>query len=103
MATSRADALVLVVNVSGRIDGALEAVGTEQRRRPPQSVDVAHFIGDLDGFVLRDFLADQRHRKQRRQVGWPDWLACPGVEHRGGRMGQVRNEVVPMRRDLALV
>ena len=53
----RGDALVLVVDVRRGIERLLEAAGAEQRRRPPQPVDVADVVRDLDLGLGGDLLA----------------------------------------------
>ena len=56
-----------------------------QRRRPPEPVDLAHLLGDLDLRLGGDLLLDQRHREQRRQVLGAERLLGAGVKRRGGR------------------
>src|SRR6202042_572546 len=46
--TGRRDPLVLVIDVRGSIELALEAPGAVKRRRAPQPVSVAYWLGDLD-------------------------------------------------------
>ena len=62
------DALVLVVDVGGGIERALEPARAQQRGRAPELVDLANLVGDLDLRLGRDLLLDQRHREQRREV-----------------------------------
>ena len=52
VAAGGTDALVLVVDVGGGIEGTFEPAGAEERGRPPQPIHVAHLVGDLDGLVL---------------------------------------------------
>ncbi len=98
--SGRADALVLVVDACRGVEHLLQTVGAEQRRRPPQPVHVEHAAGDVDVAVLRDLLHDERHREQRRKVVGPDRLHRARVQRRRRRRGEVRNDVVPLRRDL---
>src|SRR5688572_14383170 len=72
------------------------------RRGPPQLVDLAHLVGDLDIRLGRHLLADQPHREDRREVFGTRRLHRPGVERRRRVAGQVRHQVDPMRRDLRL-
>src|SRR4051794_41896442 len=78
---------VLVVDVRRGIEVVLEAPRPEERRGPPEAVDVAHLLGDLDVRVGRDLLLDQRHREDRGQVLRPDRLARGRAERRGGGGG----------------
>ena len=103
VAPAGADALVLVVDVGGRVERLLEAMGPVQRARPVEAVGVADGIGNLDLALGADLLADERHREERRQVGRPDRLARARVEHRRRRHRQVGGDVVPGPRDLLLV
>src|SRR4051794_41922864 len=77
---------VLVVDVRRGIEVVLEAPRPEERRGPPEAVDVAHLLGDLYVRVGRDLLLDQRHREDRGQGLRPDRLA-PGPAWGGGGGG----------------
>ena len=103
VAAGRAHALVLVVDAGRPADGLLQPPGAVERRRPPQPVDVADLVGDLDPALLADFLLDQLHGEQRRQVGRPDRLLGAGVQHRRRRRLEVGLDVVPLGRDVLLV
>src|SRR5262249_300657 len=72
-------ALVLVVDPRRRVERLLEAAGAIERRGPPETIDVAHLIGDLDPAILTDLLLDQFHREERREVLWPDRLSGSGM------------------------
>src|SRR5438067_1070108 len=74
-----------------------------ERRGSPEAVDIADLVRDLDPRLPGDFLQDERHREERRQVGRSDRLAGARVQDRGRRPRQVRHDVVPVSRDLALV
>ena len=76
------DALVLVVDVRGGVERALEAVRAVERRRAPQLVDLAHLLGDLDLGLGRDLLLDQPHREDRRQVVGAERLLGRRVKRR---------------------
>ena len=97
------DALVLVVDVGRRIEGALEAMGAIQRARPVEPIGVADRVRDLDLALGADLLADERHREQRRQVVRADRLVGARVERRRRRDGQVGRDVVPGPRDPRLI
>ena len=96
-------ALVLVVNVGRRAERLLESARAEERRRPPEAQDVPHFFRDLDPALLTDFLLDQLHREERRQVLRPDRLAGAGMKHGRERRLQIGLDVVPLRRNVLLV
>ena len=78
-------------------------MGAVQRARPVQAVGVPDGLRDLDLALLRDLLADERHREERREVGGTDRLERGRVEVRGRRDRQVRRDVVPGPRDPALI
>ena len=103
VAARRAHALVLVVDVRGRIERLLQPVRPVQGRRPVERVRLAHRIGDLDLPVGADLLEDEAHREQRREVGGPDRLVGPRVERRGRGRPEVGGDVVPGPRDPVLV
>src|SRR2546430_15290140 len=75
VAACRAHALVLVIDARGRIERLLEAPGAVERRRPPQPIDVADLVGDLDPPLLAHLLLDELHRGERGEVLGPDRLA----------------------------
>ena len=91
----RAHALVLVVNVRRRIQRLLQAARAKQRRGPPLRIDLPHFAGNLDLPLGADFLQDQAHGKQRRQVVGADGFQRAGVQRRRHRLGQIGGNVVP--------
>ena len=88
---------------AGRLQRLLEPRRAEQRRGPPQLVDVDHLAGDVDPLVGADLLADQRHREQRREVVGADRLLRLRAE-RGqrldARLHDVGHQVEPRGRDL---
>ena len=99
----RRDPLVLVVDVGGRLELPLQAARPQQGRRPPEAVDVADLIGDLDVRVGRDLLGDQAHGEDRGEVVGPDRVAGGRAEGRWRRIaGQVGEQVHPAGRDLLL-
>ena len=103
VAARRAHPFVLVIDVCRRAERLLEAVGAEQRRRPPLAIHVKDGPGDVDVAVLGDLLQDQVHREERSEVVGSRWLERSGVKGRRWRLGQVRHDVVPGRRHLGLV
>src|SRR5262249_19105369 len=62
VAADRAHALVLVVDPGRRLEVLLQAKGAMQRRRPPELVDVAHLVRDVDPAVGAHFLLDDLYR-----------------------------------------
>ena len=74
MAPGGTDALVLVEDACGGIQGALQPVRAVQRGGPPEPVGGAHLLGDGDEALGADLLPDQGHGEQRRQVAGPDRL-----------------------------
>ena len=97
------DAFVLVVDLGRRAQRLLQAVGADQRGRPPQLEDLAHRLGDRDLALGGHLLQDQFHREQRRQVVRAHRLQRARVQHRRRRHRQVGGDVVPVRGHLALV
>ncbi len=102
VAARGAHALVLVEDLRRRPERLLEPSGAVERRGPPEAVDLAHGLGDLDPALLRDLLLDEGHREERREVGRPDRLLRARVEHRRQVERQVGLEVVPGLRHLGL-
>ena len=103
VAAGGAHALVLVEDFGGRAQGFFEPVRAEQRRGAPELVDLAHGLGDLDLALGADFLQDQFHREQGRQVVRAHGLVRAGVQHGRQGLGQVGLEVVPGLGHLALL
>jgi hypothetical protein len=102
VATGGTDAFILIENAGGRSDRLLEPSGAIERRRAPHAVDVANRRRDFDLPFGAHFLADERHRKERREIARPDRLAGPWMQHRRRRRRQVGDDVVPGVRNLAL-
>ncbi len=82
VAAGGADALVFVENARARAERLLEPPGAVERRRAPHPIDVADRLRDLDVPFAAHFLADQRHRKEGREIVRPDRLARSRVQHR---------------------
>ena len=95
VAAGGAHALVLVVDARRRPERALEPAGTVQRGRAPRAVGLAHRRRDLDLALGGHLLADERHRKERREVVGADRLLRPGVQDRRRRTRQIGLDVVP--------
>src|SRR5207249_10267650 len=103
VAACRATALVLVVAARGRIERLLEAPGAVERRRPPQPIDVADLVGDLDPPLLAHLLLDELHREEWGEVLGPDRLAGPRMEGRRERGFVVCLDVVSFGWNVLLV
>ena len=99
----RAHALVLVVDAGRGIEEPLEPAGPEEGTRAPEAIDVEHLSGDVDMTVRGDLLTDQRHREEGGQIVGAHRLAGTGVQGWWRGFGQVRYDVVPLGRHLALV
>ncbi len=99
----RADPFVLVVDVGGRIERLLQPVGAEERGRPPQLVDVAHRLRNLNVPLGADLLHDQRHREEHAQEVGRHRLQRAGMQHRLRRHGHIGVDVVPCLWQLAFV
>src|ERR1019366_8407469 len=100
VAAGRAAALVLVVDVSRRIEDLLEPTGPEEGTGPIQPIGLADRFGDLDLALGADLLADQGHREERGEVGRADRLAGARMKDRRRRDRQICGDVVPGPRDL---
>src|SRR5436190_10608093 len=96
----RADALVLVEDARAGPDRLLEPSSAEERRRPPEAVELQHLVGDGDLRLLAHLLPDQLHRKERRQIVRPNRLPRPRMQHRLRSRGHVGANVVPTPRKL---
>ena len=95
VAAGRADALVFVEDTGGRSERLLEPPGAIEGRWAPHAVDVAHRRRDFDVPLGAHLLADQRHRKERREIGGADRLSRPWVQHWRRRRRQIGDDVVP--------
>jgi len=96
-------ALVLVVDVRGGPQGALQPVGPVQRCGPPEPVDVPDGLGDLDLPLGGDLLLDDLQREEWCQVVRADGLLGGGVNDRRQRQRQIRQNVVPGLRQIPLL
>ena len=98
----RRDRLVLVIDARRCAERALEPLGPDERRRPPQAQDVDHLAGDLDPRLGRHLLRDEPHREQRREVVGADRFVRRRVQRRLERRREVGQRVVPGGRELRL-
>ncbi len=99
VAAGRAHALVFVVDPGRGIEEALEPARPVERRRPPQAIDVADRIRDLDRALLAHLLEDQRHREQGCELRGADRLQRPRMQGRRRRPRQIGREIVPVGRN----
>jgi hypothetical protein len=90
---------VFVEDARARAELLLEAPGAVKRRRPPHAIDIAHRVRNFDVAFDADFLADERHGKERREVGRSDRLARTRMQYRRRRRRQVRRDIVPGARN----
>lgn len=81
-----------------------------ERRRPPETVDVLNFFGDVDIALGGYLLLDERHREQRREIVRANRLPGAGMQRRRWRRWHVGHDVVPtcghfvfVKQDLVLV
>src|SRR5882724_436647 len=88
--------------MGGCAEGFLQAPRAEQGCRPPQFIDFAYFVGDVDVTILADLLHDERHGEQRGEVGGANRLMCAGMQYRWQRTGEISLNVVPVTRNLGL-
>ena len=102
VAAGGAHALVFVENARARSERLLEPPRAIERRRTPQAIDVAHGRGNFDLPLGADLLADERHRKERREVAGTDRLAGAGMQHRRRRGRQIGDDIVPGARNAIL-
>ena len=103
VAAGWADALVLVEDARLRSRGLLEPARPVERRRTPEAVHVEDLLGNRDLRFLADFLHDQGHREERREVVRPNRFAGARVQHGLRRVRHVGDDVVPAPRELRLI
>ena len=63
-----ADAFIFVINARRRIESLLKPARANERRRTPLRINLPHLFRNLDLALGADFLHDERHGKQRRQI-----------------------------------
>ena len=78
--TGRADPFVFVINLRSGLELPFQPGRAHQGRRPPQSQRLLHRLRDVDVAFLGDFLLDQLHREQRRQILRADRLTRARVK-----------------------
>ena len=93
VAARGAGALVLVEDLGRRAQGLLQSEGPVQRARPPQPVDLLHFLRYLDVPLLAELLLVYRCREQRRRQDGR--LLGAGMQYGRQRLRQVRLDVIP--------
>src|SRR5207245_657175 len=79
-----------------------QAEGPVQWAWPPELIDVAHLVRNIDPTLGADLLGDDVHREDRGQVGRTDGLHRAGVERRIERSGQIGGNVIPLAGQLTL-
>ena len=99
----RAASLVLVIDPGRRLELALQADCPHQWRRAPQSQRLLDRQRDIDVALLGNLLLDQLHREERCQVLRTNRLPGRGMKRWAPRKREVRLDVVPASRHLALV
>src|SRR5690606_31207707 len=70
--------------------------------RPPQPIDIQDLLGDVDPALPAGLLLDEGHREQGSEIFRPQRLLGDRVQRWPWRRRQVRHDVVPLPRDLAL-
>jgi len=100
--TGRADAFVFVVDLRRRAEHLLETAGAEHRRRAPLLVDLAHLFGNRDPALTGHFLLEQRSREDGQHLLGRDRIAVRR-QRRQGRLRHVRDDVVPVGRNIGFV
>ena len=97
------DAFVFEIDLGRRLQRLFQPARADERRRPPQAVDVADRLRDVDGALRGNLLQDQRHREQRLEIAGADRLLGAGMQNRRQRLRQIGREVVPSFRNLCFV
>ena len=95
-------ALVLEIDVGGCLQHFFQSHRAEQRRRPPQRVNLTDGFRNLDVALARHLLLNKVLGENRRHVRQPDGLFRARVQWRRQWFGNIGQDVVPMRRDVRL-
>src|SRR5215211_1715359 len=103
VAAGGGDTLVLVVDVRRGVEEPLQASGAEEGSGAPEGVDLPHLLGDGDVGFDRHLLANDLLREDRGERLGSDRLARPRVQWWLQLERQIRDEVVPVLRQRALV
>ena len=96
VAARRTGPFILVVDVRRRFQRPLQPHRPQQRRRPPQRIDLAHRFRDFDPPVRAHFLPHQvlgenlRHHLQRHR------LARARMQRRRKGFGKIGQQIVPL-------
>ncbi len=95
MAAGGAGAFVFVINMRRGIQDPLQSHGAQQRRGPPERIDVAHRVGDFNPLFAAEFLLDEVARKNRLQRFRRQRLFGARMQRRRQRFGKVGVEIIP--------
>ena len=102
VAAGGTDALVFVINVRRRVQRLFQSHRAQQRRGPPQRINVAHRFGDFDPRRGADFLLDEVSRENRLQRFRRHRLFGARMQRRRQRFGKIGVEVIPCGRNVRL-
>ena len=102
VAAGGAGAFVFVINVRRGLERLLEAHRAQQRRRPPERVNVADLVGDRDPAVGAHFLFDEVFRENRQQGFRRYRLFGARMQRRRQRFRKVRQQIIPLFGNVSL-
>ena len=102
VAPCRASAFVFVVNVSRGLECAFEANRAQEGGGPPQSINLADFLRDLNPALGTNLLSYKVLGKNSEQRVGCNGLSGARVQRRGHGFGEIRQQVVPVCRDIGL-
>ena len=102
MRAGRGNAFVFVKDLGRRAQHLLQPHRAAQRARPPQGIDLAHLVGNLDPALGGHLLLQHRAGEDCQHLLRADRLAIRS-EGRCRRVLQVGGDVVPVSRDFVLV
>ena len=88
MAADRAGAFVLVINVSGRVQRLLQTNRAQQRRRPPERVNIAHLFGNLNPAFRAHLLGNDVLWKDGVHIGRSNRLTSARMQRRRHGFGK---------------
>ncbi len=89
MAAGGTGAFVFVINMRGRVQRLFQTHGAQQRRGPPERVDVAHRVGNFDKWRGADFLLNQIFREDGFERLGRHRLLGARMQRRRQRFGKV--------------
>lgn len=87
VAARRANAFVLVVDPSRRLQGLLKIAGPAQRSRPSETIDFFHFLGDFNPGFRAYLLLDKGAGKDGEEVFGLHRLPTSGIKRWSWRFG----------------